>query len=221
MILNCEACGKRYMIKEGVIKNSPKKVRCTSCGHTWTAYPEVSTLRESFEISRVEKVPIESKDNKLIILAVTLGIAALGSSLLLARFEIVKHVPASKSLYDAINVSTKAPGEGLKFSEIRAVTGSENDNQQIHVSGTITNATKAAIHVPPIEINIMGKCDQESTKDIILGYIGMGPQKINGACVIKSWTLPLKENKILAGEKVQFDNTAKLPEDATSVIVKF
>ena len=222
MILNCEACGKRYMIKDGLIKDKPKKVRCTSCGHTWMQNPAQETLPESPASIVNEKPVIEHRDNKFVILITTLLIALLFSVLILCRYEIVKYVPVTKGAYEALNLSTKKPGEGLKFNDIHSIAEAQNGKQFIYVTGSIINTTKEVIHVPAVEFYVLGKCPKEGSIDGFLSSIGLGTKKIDGMCVLKSWKMSLTENKLMTGEKVQFETDKHpLPVDAQSVVVRF
>src|SRR5689334_19134326 len=126
MILSCEACGKRYMLRDELIKDQAKKVRCASCNHTWMARAEPETLQESFAAVMADRVVVEQKDNKFKIFFGTLVMLTACTVIILNRYEIVKYVPATQKLYQALNLSTLHPSEGLKFSDVHCVTEVHN-----------------------------------------------------------------------------------------------
>ena len=215
MILNCESCGKRYMLKDGLIKKDmPKKVRCTSCGHTWLEKAEPETLHEDFAPFVSERIVIEQKDNKFVILFSTLFLVTVCTIIILNRSDIVKYVPITQKIYELLNLSTQQPGEGLKVSDVHCITEVHNGQKYIYVIGTITNTTKDVVQVPQVEFHVVGA---SANKDKSISQ-----KKIDGKLVLHSWKMKLTENKLLAGEKIQFESDKiQLPPGAQSVIVRF
>jgi predicted Zn finger-like uncharacterized protein len=47
MILTCPSCGTQYAVKDGVIPQGGRKVRCASCGHSWHQDSAPEPLRDS------------------------------------------------------------------------------------------------------------------------------------------------------------------------------
>ena len=58
MILNCNACGKKFVVPDSAITSSGRMVQCGSCGNKWKQFP--IKKRENLEI----KTKIEKETNQ-------------------------------------------------------------------------------------------------------------------------------------------------------------
>lgn len=204
------------MLRDELINGQAKKVRCTSCGHTWVEKAEPETLQESFATAMTDRIVVEQKDNKFKILFGTLVIITVCTIMILNRYEIVKYVPATQQIYQVLNLSTLQPGEGLKFNDVHCVTELHNGQKYMYVTGTVVNTTKSVLQVPQLEFYIIGNESAESSNNT-----GIGHKKINGKWVLHSWKMKLTENKLLAGEKTQFETDKILmPANAQSIVVR-
>ena len=63
MILNCNACGKKFVVPDSAITSSGRMVQCGSCGNKWKQFP--IKKRENLEIkTKKRKRQIKKKKNK-------------------------------------------------------------------------------------------------------------------------------------------------------------
>jgi hypothetical protein len=201
------------MLRDELIKDQAKKVRCASCGHTWMEKAAPETLQESFAAVMTERTVIEQKDHRFKILFGTFVALTLCTLMVLNRYEVVKYVPAAQRIYQFLNLSTLHPGEGLKFSDVHCVTEIHNGQKYMYVTGTIANTTKNVLQIPQLEFYVLG--DEQASGG------GIGQKKINGKVVLHSWKMNLTENKLLAEEKTQFESDKILMSaDAKSVVIR-
>ena len=54
MILNCNSCGKKFVVPDNAITSSGRLVQCGSCGNKWKQFP-------AKEIKQSQSVPIKQK----------------------------------------------------------------------------------------------------------------------------------------------------------------
>ena len=73
MILNCNSCGKKFVVPDNAITSSGRMVQCGSCGNKWKQFPinqttkiqRVTNLKNN--ISKPKPVQQKTKKNKKII----------------------------------------------------------------------------------------------------------------------------------------------------------
>ena len=68
MILNCNSCGKRFVVPDSAITASGRVVQCGSCGNKWKQFP-LGEVEKTQTIARPKKVisrpqPIQQKIQK-------------------------------------------------------------------------------------------------------------------------------------------------------------
>ena len=54
MILNCNSCGKKFVVPDNAITSSGRLVQCGSCGNKWKQFP-------AKEVKQSQSVPIKQK----------------------------------------------------------------------------------------------------------------------------------------------------------------
>ena len=54
MILNCNSCGKKFVVPDNAVPTSGRLVQCGSCGNKWKQFP-VSVIKSSEKISNTQK----------------------------------------------------------------------------------------------------------------------------------------------------------------------
>ncbi len=62
MILNCNSCGKRFVVPDNAITPSGRTVQCGSCGNKWKQFP-TNVLKKTPSIPETQK--ISSKPRKI------------------------------------------------------------------------------------------------------------------------------------------------------------
>ena len=54
MILNCNSCGKKFVVPDSAITASGRMVQCGSCGNKWKQFP-IGVIKKNQSISRPQK----------------------------------------------------------------------------------------------------------------------------------------------------------------------
>lgn len=120
------------------------------------------------------------------------SVTLLGAFVL--KDPVVRRWPAASLLYRTIGVEVPAPGEGLRFSELKAERKAGDEGRALVVSGKITNMTEGDIDYPAIYATIRDE---------------------KGA-VVRQWTLKPSLDRLSAGEvsplKLQLNDA---PDGAT------
>ena len=47
MILNCNSCGKKFVVPDQAITPTGRMVQCGSCGNKWKQFPITSEIKKS------------------------------------------------------------------------------------------------------------------------------------------------------------------------------
>ena len=68
MILNCNSCGKKFVVPDNAITSSGRLVQCGSCGNKWKQFP-TDKINKSKLVSKITEVvskprPIQEKIQK-------------------------------------------------------------------------------------------------------------------------------------------------------------
>jgi len=63
MILNCNSCGKKFVVPDNAISASGRLVQCSSCGNKWKQFP-VKAETSKIPLKRV-KVPVVKKETSI------------------------------------------------------------------------------------------------------------------------------------------------------------
>ena len=65
MILNCNSCGKKFVVPDNAITASGRVVQCGSCGNKWKQFP-VNAIKQTRSITSTKKnrIKISSKSPK-------------------------------------------------------------------------------------------------------------------------------------------------------------
>ena len=213
MIVTCENCHKRYLVKDEDIGIQGRQVRCVACDHHWFQTPSelVKDLNEEFP---PEEIPFEKVAGKgkrkarssllisLSLIVCTVAIAYFG------RQEIVRLLPESADLYKSIGLSVATHNPYLKLSNIQPVQAQEGRDAAITIRGDVVNTSKEVQALHPLNIELLGPCPSEE-----------GAEK---ECVLKKWQHNFSESRLLPGEKISFETEPTGTFDsATNVRVQF
>jgi hypothetical protein len=125
------------------------------------------------------------------------GIASL-AAFGIARHEIVRLMPQTGPVFDALGLSVNL--HGLEFGEIRSRIVMEGDVETLEITGTITNITREVRRVPVLRLSI---------------------QNVNAQDVFV-WTANAEKQELAPGEVHRFRRRlASPPPDAHHVMVRF
>jgi predicted Zn finger-like uncharacterized protein len=62
MILNCNSCGKKFVVPDNAITASGRVVQCGSCGNKWKQFP-VNAIKQTPSITSTKKIESKSRPN--------------------------------------------------------------------------------------------------------------------------------------------------------------
>ena len=62
MILNCNSCGKKFVVPDNAITASGRVVQCGSCGNKWKQFP-VNAIKQTRSITSTKKIESKSRPN--------------------------------------------------------------------------------------------------------------------------------------------------------------
>ena len=60
MILNCNSCGKKFVVPDSAITASGRMVQCGSCGNKWKQFP-VNEIKKTEQVSNFKKINSKPK----------------------------------------------------------------------------------------------------------------------------------------------------------------
>ena len=155
MIIKCPQCSTGFAIKEELLPQEGRKVKCSKCSHVWLqrrpwVKPEVDTMPDfKFRTPlkpKVSQPPARSWTAILWVLLFCLFGTTL-SGFYGFRTQIVTFFPNTLKLYKALSIPvTVVPP--LQFSQVVVEKGRRDGD--VLISGQILNTTKAIRPVPPI-----------------------------------------------------------------------
>lgn len=73
------------------------------------------------------------------------------------RYQIVRDIPFMNSVYKALGIKAKIPGEGLEFQNIGWEFFDDEDGARLEIKGFINNPTAKNIELPIIHVEILDK----------------------------------------------------------------
>ena len=73
------------------------------------------------------------------------------------RYDVVRRAPFMNSMFKALGVKAKIPGEGLEFQNIGWEFTKEDDGTKLEIKGFIGNSTSRDIDLPTIHIEILDR----------------------------------------------------------------
>ncbi len=65
MILNCNSCGKKFVVPDNAITSSGRMVQCGSCGNKWKQFPTKQVKKDSVKTSSKPDIQKTSKVKKI------------------------------------------------------------------------------------------------------------------------------------------------------------
>jgi predicted Zn finger-like uncharacterized protein len=233
MILSCQHCGKRYLVKDEMIGPEGRKVRCVACNHTWVqeriedsyelALNETESINQVGQFNDVPSLRSSSKTFSLpfgglcFIAAILLSVG----SLYIARHSIVHVWPAAKQAYQIVGLSVTPPGAGLKIENTAPMYIEENGKTYLIVKGEVVNTTHDIVTIPPLMINLRGSCEQLGWFSRVWSWL-MREKTAENQCILQKWRHAFSENRLFAGERVAFETEPYVTvPGATNIVIHF
>lgn len=123
-----------------------------------TPIPEVvkPPKTRSYDIPVIEYRPMGMRAGQfgvcvfLLLVFVTLG------PMLATKGTIVRTLPAMNSFYSLMGINVKAPGEGLRLAELKALHAIDHKGQKIKMSARLANISDHDLVYPPLRASVKG-----------------------------------------------------------------
>lgn len=174
MILTCPECESRFLVPSEALLPDGRKVRCSSCAHTWFQEPDQEEI-EDIEENPVEEIPeaikpipkgssvpvvTEEKNPKATIISYAAAVGAffivLGI-LLAAQTPVMRATSGMTGFYALFGTSPNIPGEGLVFDKVQAKMEA---GKEIKLKGHIINLTSKDVPLPMIRASLKDDYDK-------------------------------------------------------------
>lgn len=234
MILTCQQCGKRYLVKDEMIDPKGRNVRCVACDHTWLQKrPESAeefSLSESEGLNRPEEEFLDDISFKtsaarfsfsLGWICLMASMILLLSALVIARYSIISVWPPAKQAYQTVGLSVTPPGAGLKIENAVPMYIEESGKTYLIVKGEVVNTSKEVVTIPPVLISLRGDCDRLGWFSRLWSW-AMHKGGAENQCILQEWRHPFSENRLFAGERVVFETEPYITvPGATDIVVHF
>lgn len=212
MILTCEKCNKRYLVKDEEIGPEGRKVRCVACDHTWMHAPMESMMPLKLDpdeiLNHPEAVNESAQQSRFRLgwIVFCASIVTIFSGVYFGRHTIVQQWPAIAPVYEAMGLEVSIPGKGLRIENVQPQHTEEDGKTTLVVRGEVVNTSKVAQIIPPLHIQLQGPCEDSS----------------ENVCVVKQWEHHFSESRLLPGERIAFETEPKATvPTAKSIHVEF
>jgi len=214
IVLSCPACATRYRANPSAIDGVGRRVRCASCGHTWTAELEDPADLPALEAadgggsvdaedSAVEEEvkPHEAFREREAAKRRTMSAAAAGGAwgglatvcaLLLMtawvfRVDVVTLWPRASSAYAVVGAEVNP--FGFSIGELTITRESEHGVPLVVIEGSIRNFDRRARSLPTVRALL-----KDDSGESLL-----------------EWTIPLQSGRLSAGEVLEFRSIVSDP----------
>ncbi len=211
MILNCPACGTRYLIDPAVLGARGRHVRCARCSESWHQRPP-EDMPKPLPPPPIAPAPLPRRANLPAIrvparrsaapawIALVLIFATLGGVGFFARESIVEKWPKTAYLYEIFDLDPKVPWEGLELRNVQTSNTMDGELAVIVVTGQIVNTTDHDMQVPELRAKILDR----------------------GLHELVSWTIMPEQLDLAPGETTEFEGqSTERPKGADSLVVVF
>jgi predicted Zn finger-like uncharacterized protein len=192
MILTCPECATAYFVDETKIPPEGRTVKCASCAHRWTAFPEPAQPQveaepepaaeaiepEVMEIEGADAADLpkvfraKAADSRKVREAATAGVVWAGMAAVLVvlvavaavfRLNVVTLWPKTAAAYAWVGLPVNSLG--LTIENVRAEPALQEGHAALSVSGMFRNVKDKPITAPPLRISLLNKAGKRlSTK---------------------------------------------------------
>jgi predicted Zn finger-like uncharacterized protein len=212
MILTCPNCATQYSVDLDHIGPEGRMVRCKQCVHVWREFPHEQEDKQSEDAPQpaVEAIPqpkveVAAPHRRRSALprerpkrANLAGWVALGAILLavlgggwLMRERVVDAWPASARLFAALGTPVEVLGAGIEIADVTSARDVVEGVPVLLIEGRLTNISEAVRTVPAVRASLLDQSARE----------------------VRSWLVPILEQRLLPGETVAFTTRLENPPD--------
>jgi predicted Zn finger-like uncharacterized protein len=220
MILTCPNCATQYSVDPDRIGPEGRTVRCKQCAHIWREIPleqpgtaknapqpmaeDVPQPKAEVDAPRRRRsAPLRERPKR----ANLAGWVALGALLFavlgggwLMRERIVDAWPASARLFAAIGTPVEVLGAGIEIADVTSAREVVEGVPVLLIEGRLTNVSTEVRTVPAVRASLLDQAARE----------------------VRSWVVPILEQRLLPGETVAFTTRLeKPPEEARELAITF
>jgi predicted Zn finger-like uncharacterized protein len=193
MILTCPECATAYFVDETKIPPEGRTVKCASCAHRWTAFPEpaepeveaepepevtaeeiepevMDVAADAADLPKVFRA--KAADSRKVREAATAGVVWAGMAAVLVvlvavaavfRLNVVTLWPKTAAAYAWVGLPVNSLG--LTIEGVRAEPALQEGHAALSVSGMFRNVKDKPITAPPLRISLLNKAGKRlSTK---------------------------------------------------------
>lgn len=206
MILVCEKCQTRYLVKPNSLSVKGRTVKCAKCGHSWFQMPE-GVSPPDVQQEPPERVAPIPKGSALPVVQMKAGapgwmkIAAaaaflfvIGSVPFFFYQDVLQKFPISEKVYGKLGIFT-TKGVGLEAVALQEIVDDKGAEARL-LRGKLVNTTQQARTLPHLRIKVL--------------------DKENG--VLQTFTLQSSGEVLKPGEVFDFSNKIpELPKEALAV----
>lgn len=227
MIVNCEACNKRYLVDETVLGVSGRMLKCSACGHRWrqraprTEKDIVEALTADGPTSPQET---EKKRWFSLFMLFFLLIAVFLGGGYFARQQVMATWPKTHKVYHLLGLKTASPVSRLVLKNVMPLDLSTEADpfKKMVVRGEFFNPTDSVENLNSLTIKIEGDCEQAPWYEKAFVKVKGLVTKTSQACIVSSWQHNLVETRILPGGHITFETEPKeLPSSAHKVQIHY
>jgi predicted Zn finger-like uncharacterized protein len=223
MIITCPACAKRYLVEETAIQESGRQVQCISCQNEWFFRP-ISEKPKHNQV-HLDIIGIKSSVARTnpsfsatwIFMVSTLIVFMAGGYF--ARNNIALHFPKTVKLFQIIGIPVELKTSKLMLENLKPYFLSNNQNNELVVTGEIFNNSEQVQQVPMLRITALGECTNAPVYEKVLAKVF---KKNDGMCAVAKWTYTPPSFRLFPGEKLSFESRSERPlPGAKTVNIKF
>jgi predicted Zn finger-like uncharacterized protein len=211
ILLSCPSCTTRYRANPDAIGDNGRRVRCASCGHTWTAeleqpvdLPELETITaddEPAEFAQEPPKPHEAFRTREAVKRRTMSAAAAGGAwgglvaacavVMIAasifKVDVVTMWPRASSAYAAMGTEVNA--YGFSVGELQITRESQHGVPLVVIEGDVRNFDRRRRDVPNLRAMLVDE---------------------HGISVLE-WSIPIPGGPVSAGETRAFRTVVSDP----------
>ena len=210
MIISCPACAAQYELPDDAIGDKGRRVKCTSCAHTWLQPPagadKIEFIQEQIA-ENFDSKPATSTQVPIVRSGRWGGVAATaaGLAVILLLCSLAFLIPTRRGMtagwppmalfYQTMGLSVPAPGAQMVFQDVT----SKMEDGTLSVKGKVKNPTKTEQILGGLNISVSGPTGQ-----------------------LKDWLIELHNKPLQAEEEISFEyKLPDVPKGAENVTVRF
>lgn len=176
MILTCPECAARYTVEDGKIGPEGRTVRCTRCGASWRAMPDLPLEAPRPELEQAADAPphatkagsparafrekvqarretVRAAGAGVVLAVVGVFLIALLAAAVVFRSSVVAALPPTASLFAAVGLPVNATG--LVFENLTAVPETRGERPVVVVGVTVRNISERPVAPAAVRVALL------------------------------------------------------------------